>query len=282
MSKAFLHGWLHGRRAQDGLVQSSSIANAKINAQYNNHGAWITGHYTSGTWNYEAVTVRPRQGGYHLANSAYNFHGPEDFYGFRNGQGVITGGVAPGTYDIGTFGTGSNGTTSACVSNVYYRRHVLGWTLTQAEIAQGTGASGVAGTISAIAFNITNPVSSSYQPQVTEIGLVNLAAGTANNYNPTGNASLVRVYDASLSLTSSGWRTLTFNITNFAYSGGALGITLGNSQCPTNYTRDGQCQIMGTGTLYYSRTDSSGAYAYNSTGTTSAGGTRPNTRLTFI
>ena len=211
--------------------------------------------------------------------------GSNGMYWENNNQGFISG-IAAGTYTTSGHTTSSLGTTSAQVGNTYWRRYLLAWTLSQAEIFGGglSGyTAGIGGTISALSFYISNPPGSAYQPQTTEIGLVNLAAGTTGSTNPAANASLVRVFDASVNLSSaSGLTAYNFNITNFTYTGGALGITFALSQCPTNYTSDGQSYYMNGGTTFYARTDGAGAYTYNGSTTNTNTNQRPATWLTFV
>ncbi len=209
--------------------------------------------------------------------------GTNGMYWENNNSGFVSG-ISAGTYTTSNHTTSVLSSTSAQVGNTYWRRYLLAWTLTQAEIFGG-GLSGVpvgtAGTISGLGFYIFNPPGSAYQPQTTEIGLVNLAASSTDTTNPAANASLVHVFDASVNLSAASGLTLyTFNLTNFSYTGGALGITFGLSQCPTNYTSDGQSYYMSGGTLYLSRTDGAGAYSYNSSSTNTATN-RPATWLVF-
>jgi hypothetical protein len=210
--------------------------------------------------------------------------GSSGMYWENNNEG-FQGGISAGVnYTTGNMGLATGTTSNPQIGNVYWRRYLYAWTLTQAEIFGGSISQGIGsiGTLTGLAFYITNPPGASYQPQTTEIGIVNLPASTTDTFNPSANAGLVRCFDASVSLSSaSGITNFNFNITNFSYTGGALGITYGLSQCPNNYNSDGQSRRMQFGTLYYARSDAAGAYSYNDPSSQTGANSRPATYLTF-
>lgn len=214
---------------------------------------------------------------------------PTNREGYNLGYGTVSG-IPPGTYDFFNTTT-TNGTTTPNMNNIYYRRHCLAFTYTAAELQQATGwIPGVTGTIGALEYYATNPVSSSYSPLPNySIALCHLPVGsTDNTTNPSlttvGRFGVTTVKNAhSHNITLTGWRLINFD-TNFNYNGtDNLGILVGWGQCPTNWTSDGQAYTTNSGTLYFARTDSSGSYnpttQYANQFRTNA---RPRIRLTIV
>lgn len=174
---------------------------------------------------------------------------------------------SPGTYAIFS-GTGTNSTSAANIMNAYYRRYLIGFTYTAAELQASSSNFQNGATISGLSFYITNPVSTSYSPYPNyAVALCHVPNG-ANNTNPSlsnnrTNFTTVKAQH-NIVFTSSGTKTITFD-NNFSYNGtDGLGLIFAWGQIPTGYSTDGQSYIESTGNAFYSRTDSTGTYNVSS------------------
>lgn len=191
--------------------------------------------------------------------------------------------LSAGTYVIFS-STTTNGTTSANIMNIYYRRHVIGFTYTAAELQASNSDWANGATISGLRFYITNPTSSSNNPYPNyAIAMCHIPNGT-NTTNPTTasrtNFTTVKSQH-SASFTSSGTKVISFD-TNFSYNGtDALGIIFAWGQVPSGYSADGQSYMTSTGNSYYSRSDSSGTFTVTTTASTSVS-YRPRVDLDVI
>lgn len=153
--------------------------------------------------------------------------------------------------------------------NIFYRRHILAFTYTAAELSSFDIVSG--SVISKLRWYAENPIGASYSPLPTyAIRMMHISSGT-NTTNPTnlGGLSSSNVTDVkaqhNYDATASGYHEMTLD-NNFTYNGSdAIGFIFAWGQCPTNWAVDGTSRLMPDGTLYASRTDSAGTYAVTDT-----------------
>jgi hypothetical protein len=222
----------------------------------------------SGMWDFE--------GSQHMSNTGETNN---KFIGWNYG---LTGvGASAGYYD-GILGssTTNSGNTTPVPGNIYYRRMIIAYTISAASIA--TVISGAAGgfTISGLGWYQSRTVSASYSPLPNfAIAMCHMSGGTANtnSSSSTGRADFTTVLNQSnFDITATGKRRVAFN-TNFNYNGtDALGIIYAWGQCPTNWTSNGPLCYTATtpGSVYYSRSDSTGTYVVTNSANSSTG-TRP-------
>ena len=87
------------------------------------------------------------------------------------------------TYSIGTQGTSTSATSQAGPANAYYRRHVLSWTYTAAEMDTATGAS--SGSIQGIQVECVSPPNTGYNsfPNFGIALITYNVTNTANNFS---------------------------------------------------------------------------------------------------
>jgi hypothetical protein len=172
----------------------------------------------------------------------------------------------------------TNGTTQVHPVNSYWRRYLIAFTYTAAELANWDIISG--SVISKLRWYVTNPPPSNRSPYPKyAIRMMHITNGTINT-NPTnlGGLSSSNVTDVKSQhnyvSTATGYHEMTLD-NNFTYNGtDAIGFIFAWGQIPTGYTADGQGYILSTGTSTYLRTDSSGEYLVTDTATIT-GGNRP-------
>lgn len=200
-----------------------------------------------------------------------NFTGNWTFVFSNSGNGLVNGGqtqnysvswvdctVGLAWYNIVSV-TGSNGNQSPVSPvNQYYRRQIIAFTYSAAEITAATGKS--SGTIQQLRFYVSGVPN--YQPYPNwAIGLKNHSNGISND---PGNTGYAIVWGPESTNFYSGYNT--FDIANFNWSGNNLGITFAWGQVPTNYSSSGQNYINNTGLTYHNLTDGAGTYTINSDG----------------
>lgn len=173
------------------------------------------------------------------------------------------------TGDIIAF-TGNNGSQSPSMVNNWYRRAIIMWVYTAAELQAAFGQ--VSTTIRGLRLSVVQQPT--YQPYP------NYAIGMKNGTfvgNPGSTGYTVVKSQSSESFTTGTIKTFTFD-TPFAWTGGDLAIVAAWGQSPTNYSASG-IQPMGAGTSYYSWTDSAGVYVINTDSANSTVTQRPVVQL---
>lgn len=157
-----------------------------------------------------------------------------------------------------------SGTSTVSPVNVYWRRYLLQFTVTQAELqALSSIGSATSATFEGIRLFVYSQPAQDRMPLPNyAIGMKNLAASSTANTDP-GDTGYTIVKSAFNESFVNGTKTFTFT-TNFSWTGGALGIAFAWGQCPVNYSASGQMYVDNGGTVYYARTDGAGTYVINS------------------
>ena len=204
---------------------------------------------------------------------------------------LVSGGeTTPASAPTGIYGpfpdtsTSVNGNTSDNVTNIWYRRSLLGFTYTYNEVtANGTNALAGGGTINALSFYQTNAPANRPLPNYA-VAMMHMPSSSTSSTNPTlsttgrTNFTTVRSQHSFNPSSINTYITISFS-SDFVYDGeSALGFIFAWGQCPTSYNRSGQSRISNTGTMYYSHSDSSGTYLVTNSGT-STRSYRPCLRL---
>jgi hypothetical protein len=181
--------------------------------------------------------------------------------------------------------TSLNASIGTNITNIFFRRSLIGFTYTANEItANGTNALAGGGTISAISFYQTNaPL---YRPLPNyAIAMVHMPSNSSSSTNPastsTGRTNFTTVRSQHSFYPSSTNTYIQVNFsTNFNYDGtSALGFIFAWGQSPTSYNSSGISRISNTGTMYYAWTDSAGTYLVTDTNTNATRTYRPAIRL---
>lgn len=244
----------------NGVASNLKLINAPPNTVVNFSGT-TSGTITtnsSGEWDFGSYTLS-------------NFTGNWTFVFSNSGNGLVSGGqtqnysvswvdctVGPAWYNIVSV-TGSNGSTNGVSPvNQYYRRQIIAFTYSAAEITAATGKT--SGTIQQLRFYVSGVPTNQPYPNWA-IGLKNHSNGTSND---PGNTGYAIVWGPESTSFYSGYNT--FDIANFSWSGGNLGITFAWGQVPVNWTSTGQSYVNNTGNTYLSQTDAAGTYTINSDG----------------
>jgi hypothetical protein len=231
---------------------------------------------------YSAATGIPASGEITVSDF-YGADGPGDGSGDGGGGAGDGGGggggggggtpVATGYYPI-IASTGSNGNNNANINNIYYRRSIIHFVYTAAEIQAAT--AGTSGTISRLRFYVTQePL---YQPLPNYA--IGIKSGTFSG-NPGASGYTVVYSPSSQSFSINAYSY--FNFTSgqtINWTGTDLAFAFAWGQSPTNWNGSGKTRI-GSGTMYYSRSDSSGQYTINSNSSGSTASYRPVLELYF-
>jgi hypothetical protein len=170
--------------------------------------------------------------------------------------------------------TGSNTGTTANVINNNYRRYLLIWTYTAAELQAATGRTSA--TISGLRFSVTQQPT--YQPYPNyAIGLKNVGGSVTSTTNPGSTGFTIVKAQASESFTTGVVKE--FTLSPFTWTGSNLSIAVAWGQVPTNFSGTGTSP-RGAGTLYIGRLDTAGTFVINTdtTSTTAVNG-RPVVQL---
>lgn len=172
--------------------------------------------------------------------------------------------------------SGTGGTTVPGPCNIYFRRSIMAFTYTSAELQAAFGKSSA--TITGLRFFVVGqPL---YQPlNAYAIGMKLVLTDTLTN---PGSAGYTIVKTASSeSFTSNTNKVFDPLTTSFTWtSGNNLAIAFAWAQSPTNWNASGQCYVNSGGALFYTWTDSVGQYTINvDTISTSQGGARPVMQL---
>ena len=165
--------------------------------------------------------------------------------------------------------------------NTYWRRYLLAFTYTAAELASFDIVNG--SVISKLRWYVSNPPPSSRNPMPNyAIRMLHIGSGT-NTTNPTslGGLSSSNVTDVKaqhnydFDTPGVGYHEMALD-NNFAYKGSdAIGFIFAWGQVPTGYIADGAGYRISSGTLHYNRTDSSGTYAVSDTASRTYSNYRP-------
>jgi hypothetical protein len=168
--------------------------------------------------------------------------------------------------------TTTNTTTQANICNVYYRRHIMMWVYTSAELQSAFGRSSAS--ISGLRFFVTQqPL---YQPFPNyAIGMKN---GSFGSSSPGNTGYTIVKSSSSESFTTNATKTFDPLTTPFNWTGGDLAIIFAWGQSPTNYDQSGQSGV-GSGTMWYALSDASGAYVINTDNPTTTISYRPVVQL---
>lgn len=172
--------------------------------------------------------------------------------------------------------SGTGGTTVPGPCNIYFRRSIIGFTYTSAELQAAFGKNSA--TITGLRYYVVGqPL---YQPLDSyAIGMKLVANDPVNN---PGSSGYTIVKTASTeSFTSSTNKVFDPLTTSFTWtSGNNLAIVFAWAQSPTNWNASGQCYVNSGGTLFYTWTDSAGTYVINTQSMDqSASGARPVMQL---
>lgn len=174
-------------------------------------------------------------------------------------------GVPSGPISIGNFygksntqpltPTGFNTLTGTSPVNNYFRRYIMHWVYTGAEINVTYSRS--SGTVNSITINVNSVPT--YQPYPDYA--VGMKQGTYGSSNP-GNTGYTIVRTATSQSFVSGNNNIALT-SPFAWAGQDLAIAVAWGQCPTDFSQTGTSQIINTGTMWFSRTDGGGTYVIN-------------------
>jgi hypothetical protein len=230
---------------------------------------------------YSAATGIPASGEITVSDF-YGADGPGDGSGDGGGGAGDGGGggggggggtpVATGYYPI-IASTGSNGNTRAGITNIYYRRHLIHFAYTAAEIQAATG--GTSGTINTLRFYVTQqPL---YQPLPNYA--IGIKKGTFGTSNPGATGYSIISGPSSQSFFTNSYKYINFN-QDIVWNGEDLAFAFAWGQCPTNWNGSGTSRT-GSGVMYYSRSDSSGSYVINNGASGSSLALRPVLELYF-
>jgi hypothetical protein len=161
----------------------------------------------------------------------------------------------------------TQGTTSANICNIYWRRRVFVATYSSAEVSAAFGGM-TSGTISKMRFSVTGQPANQPLPSYA-IGMKNTTnSPTTNNSGSAGGTFTTVKAQASESFTTGAVKTFDFT-TPFAWNGQNLAISWAWGQCPTGYSSTGENPI-GAGTSYHAYSDETGIYLVTDTAGTSA------------
>lgn len=167
-----------------------------------------------------------------------------NFYGKSNAQPLIA--------------TGYNGINDPGPVNNYYRRYMMYWVYTGAELNLTYSRS--SGTINSITINVSDvPIRQPYPSYA-----IGMKVGTYGSSDP-GNTGYGVVRSAASQSFVSGNNVITLT-SPFAWAGQDLAIQVAWGQCPVEFTSSGTSQIINTGTLWYQRADSAGTFSINDGG----------------
>ena len=164
--------------------------------------------------------------------------------------------------------------STAGINNVWYRRSVIRYNLIASELSTA-GLSGPT-TLTSITWNNINVPTRPTQP--------NFVIALAPTTNPAGSgapvAPLTIVSGPSpYTWTSPGPTTIQF-ATPWTYPGSnGIQITVLWGQVNPNYASSGQMAFRGPGSMFYTRSDSTGSYAPTSSTPSSLGSARPITEF---
>jgi hypothetical protein len=180
---------------------------------------------------------------------------------------TVTGGGAAQWYALVSNTGEQNGTTSAGLINQWYKRSVVSFVYSAAEITAATGKS--SGTIQQIRFYITGAAQNNPFPSYT-IGMKNITTSEYINPGASGWTTVSAAQDRTFNTTG----YYTVDIADFSWTGNNLAFVMAWGAV-SNYSQSGQSRInSSSGYLFYSQTDNAGTYTIFDT-TVSSGAIRP-------
>lgn len=174
--------------------------------------------------------------------------------------------------DVITSTAGSN-SASPGMCNIWFRRSIVMFAYTAAELSAAFGGA-TSATITGLRFYVVGQPTNQPLPNYA-IGMKN---GTFGVSNPGATGYTIVKNSSSESFTTSTnkqWYPLD---TSFVWTGGDLAIAVAWGQCPINYAQSGQ-NYIGSGTLYYNWTDSSGTWLINNDSAPQSASGRPVLQL---
>lgn len=160
--------------------------------------------------------------------------------------------TAAAWYSLTSYTGEQNGTTSAGLINQWYRRSVVKFVYSAAEITAATGKS--SGTIQQIRFYITGAATNNPFPNYT-IGMKNVTTGISTDPGTSGWSTVSASQDRTFNTTG----YYTVDIADFSWNGNNLAFAM--AWGAVAYTQSGQTRTYsGAGALFYAQTDSDGTY----------------------
>ena len=194
-------------------------------------------------------------------------------------QTTSAGGAARAAQYYGSTSTSTHPNTSANIMNLWYRRSVIAYTYTAAELS---GYGLITGSvISKLRWYVTDPAPSAYQPMPNyAITMEHIGSATSSS-NPTqiSGANLTTVKNQhGLTQTTVGYHEVTLDNT-FTWNGtDGIGFVHAWGQVPTGYVRDGISYVQ-PGNVYFTRTDGAGTYPVSQSVTSTYSNQRPVVEL---
>ena len=192
-----------------------------------------------------------------------------------NDTSLTPAGAAAWSTNVITQTSTGHGTTSAGPINIWYRRSVFVVTYSSAEIQAAFGGK-TSATITGLRFSVTNqPL---YQPLPTYAIGMKLTTNTITSNNSSTSGGTFTLVKGQASESFSAGTVKEFVLSPFNWNSGQnLVVSFAWGQCPTNYNGSGTVPT-GTGTSWYSQTDSAGTYLITDS-TSSAVSYRPVIQL---
>ena len=165
-----------------------------------------------------------------------------------------------------------NTTTEVNIANNYYRRYIIMWVYSSAEMQAAFGKTSA--TISGLRFFVNQQPTHQPFPDYA-IGMKNGSFGTST---PGNTGYTIVKSPAPESFTTNQTKTFLPLTTPFTWTGGDLAIVFAWGQSPTNWSSSGQSGV-GAGTSWVDLTDSAGSYVINTSNPISTRSTRPVIQL---
>jgi hypothetical protein len=167
----------------------------------------------------------------------------------------------------------TNSGTEQNICNIYFRRAIMMWVYTSAELQAAFGKSST--TISGLRFFVNQQPLNQPLPNYA-IGMKNGSFGTAS---PGGTEYTVVKSPSSESFVTNTTKTFEPFNTSFNWTGGDLAIIFAWGQNPVDWNASGTSGVNSSGTMWFTRTDASGTYVINQTTPTSTVSYRPVVQL---
>jgi len=155
--------------------------------------------------------------------------------------------------------TSTSGNTIVSLVNNYYRRYILSFVYTSAELAAAFGKN--TASISGLRFLVaTQPTNQPYPNYA--IGMKLVSTGITTNPTNTGY-TIVKSASSESFTTNTTKQFFPFSSTFNWTSGNNLAIIVAWGQSPTNYSSTGRMSFNSSGSIFYSRSDSTGSFVIN-------------------
>lgn len=169
--------------------------------------------------------------------------------------------------------TGTNSGTQPNICNIYYRRRIMMWVYTAAELQAAFGKNSA--NISGLRFFVNQQPLNQPLPNYA-IGMKNGSFGTTS---PGGTGYTVVKDPSSESFTTNTTKTFDPFDTSFEWTGGDLAIIFAWGQNPVNWNSSGTSGINSSRNMWHAQSDATGTYEINSTTPTSTVAYRPVVQL---